>query len=293
MADNAEWNGAVSKAKTRKGSLSSDVLAQHKANVTNCIGKAHQKESQELVAAAATQLVTMLSAFLFYECNDKRAGHSFFEKQQAELSELDELVEPLVHMSRKTRPKESEDGRSLHDVAIATKAMFETIVLATVYCPAWKVRWLKSIVTLVCGELRNCSYFCMLAIKRGHEIDMEVRLIEELMFLLGGKVDCFRQDQGSYLEWSWRFERSGNPVVYLNQWKSVDKVVPGTATARPEGSVAYALELMPSAKYCQNLNRAAVVSCPLTGPDGDPIYDRFNEKLIESIDACIEWANTQ
>jgi len=128
--------------------------------------------------------------------------------------------------------------------------------------------------------------FWMYAVKGGPETDMEIRSIEEVMWLLGFNVNKFRvAGMHGRLEWLWQIQRPrGNDfAVYLNQYPTVESF-------RDDASVSRTLSPYRHFQRAPNLCRVAVVSCPLKDLEGKPVHDILNQTLTEGLDSALDAA---
>lgn len=249
--------------------------------------------SDEERQAACTRLASMLAAVLHYDKGDKD-GQQFFGKQLKRLRPIDEKMSHLLPFAEKLKVTIDNDTTTAVECAESTRAEFETIVAATICCPSWKTAWLNSLINLVTDSYQTCSLLIMEAIKGGVETDMEIRAIEEVMWLLGFTVaehkPGFRaQMNDRYIQWTWRMQRPGaNPfTVALFQCVSIDEMA--------VEKIAWDLRPREDAQKAPNLKRCAIVSCPLHGPDDRggytrPVHDELNKKLVDGMDICISMA---
>ena len=155
--------------------------------------------------------------------------------------------------------------------------------LATVYCPAWKVCWMRHAIHLIISHYATCGILCLHAVKGGPNTNMEVRFIEEIMPLLGFKTCEFRSDFPTNFFWRWSMERPDGAEDYkvdLFQWKTVHKM--------EVYWVARSLGAYPRYSAAPCLIRTCVISCPLFGADDEPVHDMLNEKILKGIDASEE-----
>merc|ERR1712176_1179479 len=104
-----------------------------------------------------------------------------------------------------------------------TKANFETGILATVFVQSWKTVWAKSFIFAIVEAYIDSSMLRVFAVKGGVETDMEIRLIEEVMPLLGFEVVTFRNERSGRIFWEWHIERRGGEtlMVILSQGATI------------------------------------------------------------------------
>mmetsp|Transcript_112853 Transcript_112853/g.224561 ORF Transcript_112853/g.224561 Transcript_112853/m.224561 type:complete len:263 (+) Transcript_112853:64-852(+) len=168
------------------------------------------------------------------------------------------------------------------EVAHATKKHFETIVLATVHCPAWRLGWIKSFISLIHSHVSQTEMLHIHAIKGGPATDCEISFIEQVMPLLGFRRKS--KNVWDFIEWWWVLDRPGaRPFqVKLIQWKTVEKV--------RINFLAWSCRPVSENQNPPHLRRVAVVSCPLNGPDGRPIHDELNAKLLKGMEVIAKIA---
>merc|ERR1712137_246367 len=70
----------------------------------------------------------------------------------------------------------------------------ETGILATVYVKSWKTVWLTTILMMIIRCYSDSCDARFQALKGGFETDQEIRIFEEVMPLLGFKVDYIRRE---------------------------------------------------------------------------------------------------
>jgi hypothetical protein len=286
QADIEEIMDHVAETQQREGKLKGEALARHRAGTVDRFGLSHAPP--ELLRAACSKLVTIASSYLVYESGSNK-GRLFFEKQRgALLKDLDAIAATNLPLEEKLQPAVEDESQEFtpHEVLLATKASFETIVLATIFCPGWKNSWFKSFLGLIFASYRSCCMFWMYAIKGGPETDMEIRAIEEVMWLLGFSVHKFRvEGDNKRREWLWQIKRpSGKDFsVYLNQYPTVESF-------REDGMVSVTLAPYKHFQRAPDLSRFAVVSCPLKDMEGKPVHDILNQTLVQGLDSALDSA---
>lgn len=235
--------------------------------------------SPEDVEAVQNRLVSTAAASVFFE-SGKDQGTQWCAEQ--DLEALDLMMSQLLPLTKWALIEKNAELQPV-EVAHAIKKHFETIVLATVMCPAWRLGWIKSFISLIHSHVPQSEHLHIHAVKGGPATDCEISFICQVMPLLGfeSKGHWRRED---FNEWLWALDRPGaRPFnVKMLQWKTVEKV-----------DIAFlAWSLRPVSK-CQNsphLRRVAVVSCPLKGIDGHPIHDELNDKLLEGMEVIAKVA---
>jgi len=269
------------------------------AEVRERIGRGGSRATPDEVDAAKSHLVSTAAQKLRYLSGDNN-GELFFADQIQLVEGVDQMMKLLLPLSKHELhrdPRSSEHEPSAYDFELAGSVLdgvideFETIVLATIYCNGWKIGWLRSFLMLILGSYTRCSDLHLKAVKGGPETDMEIRTIEELMWLLGftvvededGAIWRHYNDVYHRTDWSWTIDRPNAHkfTVWLNQSDTVEKV--------SQDFVAWSFRPARENVFAPNLKRIAVVSCPLFGPDDNggftkPIHDELNHRLVKALE---------
>ena len=96
-------------------------------------------------------------------------------------------------------------------MVLGIRAALGTGVLATVHCPAWKVCWMRQVIHTLLDHHAIAGILCLHAVKGGPNTDMEVRVLEEALPLLGFTTREFRTEWPTNLFWRWTLERPDGP----------------------------------------------------------------------------------
>lgn len=266
---------------TNDVSIIADAAANHPARF---------KASDEEVAEAQTKIATMAASRVFYP-----GGLAWTAKQAAPLRNLDAMFARMLPL--KEMPLLEHEGPDPDPVeaALTCKAEIQTLVLATVYCPSWRISWIQNFLMTVIASCASVSLLTMQAVKGGPNTDCEIRFVEEAMRLLGfdivtegvaTKGNGWRTPIPDIcLVWKWRMRRQNDRVytVVLWQYLSVKKY--------PETHPRYHYRAVQKQSKAPSLRRGVVISMPLHDIDGSS-HEEYNDKLVKGIDAAIEKAST-
>ena len=143
----------------------------------------------EAVEAARERFYATLLPQLRYESSEERGDFFYGKLPPVDLAMLDKMVAPLLPLSKHelvvghvdVAPDQLTDGMfTPEQTVLAHKASLGTGVLATVYCPAWKVCWMQHTLHMVLSSYAACSFLCLHAVRGGPNTDMEIRFLEEV-----------------------------------------------------------------------------------------------------------------
>ena len=117
--------------------------------------------SKEEVETARTCLVSLAASRVKYfdpknkDPKQKELATPWCLQQAAALAVLDATFAPLLPLTKwDVRPHSGEMPTAVQ-TAKEQKASLETLVLATVYCPAWRIAWITSFLMLIIKNYAN------------------------------------------------------------------------------------------------------------------------------------------
>jgi hypothetical protein len=112
--------------------------------------------SKEELQVARTRLVSLAASRVrfFYEGDSDRTGVLWCGGQAASLEFLDAAMAPLLPLSSWETHTHVGPEPTPTQTASSQKKSPETLVLATVYCPGWRISWIQNILLLI---IKNCA----------------------------------------------------------------------------------------------------------------------------------------
>lgn len=294
--DNADYREAVEAYGLEKANDPSRIKANSTKEDVAMSHPANMKASESELGEARERICTIAAGRVFFHPFQDGAVN-WAQNQASGLKALDAMFAAFLPLLTATSALMTDEVfSSPEELAQNTKAHVATLVLATVYCPAWRLSWITGFMMLVLTHFRCCSILQLLSVKGGPNTDCEIRFVEEAMRLMGFtpkrfRVCCdrFTNSDGKYLPclwWQWTIEREGAEEYKVNlyQYDSIQQ-------ANPEYT-AFDLRAMEEDAKSPSLRRVAVISMPLTDKNGDS-HEQFNEKLMKGLGMVMENAKTK
>ena len=238
--------------------------------------------SPEEIETARTCLVSLAASRVRYfdakseAPRQKEHATLWCEQQSAALAVLDATFAPLLPLTRWGARTHNGEKPTAVQCAKEQKASLETLVLATVYCPAWRIAWIQSFLMLIIKNYANTRLLILQAVKGGSNTDCEIRFVEEAMRLLGFTPGDFRTSRKHNMHvkiWMWQMKRPATKEKYtilMYQYDAVKQLKPK--------SFAYDCRVEESKSIAPDLKRVAIISMPLQDINEDT-HEKYENRI--------------